>query len=178
MVGVGCPQSMGTVQCLGAVDNSEGPKLITRRNHTHLGSRKPGYEQPRKGDQGRLHPSPKQEQADHSRYIMQGRPEGRGNGLMHMRPLPRRRMNPRPQAFPTLIHCPDSSQHHDMPDHLTDRRRRVYQPQVPLLVKQRPPCRVLTWDRNCVLWVPPPAPYYRLPVSETTETSHYRAPAV
>jgi hypothetical protein len=76
------------------------------------GSRKPGCEQPRKGDQGRLHPSPKQEQADHSRYIMQGRPEGRGsfgNGLLHIRPLPRRRMNQRPQALPTLIHCPDNT---------------------------------------------------------------------
>jgi hypothetical protein len=48
------------------------------------------------------------------------------------------RMNQRPQAFPTLLHCPDSSQHHNPPDDLTERRRRVKQPQVPLL-KQKPP---------------------------------------
>jgi hypothetical protein len=41
-------------------------------------------------------------------------------------------MNQRPQAFPTLLHCLDSSQHHNPPDHLTDRRR-VNQPQMPLL---------------------------------------------
>jgi hypothetical protein len=54
--------------------------------------------------------------------IMQGRPEGGGsfgNGLLHSRPLPMRRMNQRPQAFPTLLHCPDSSQHHNASDHLT-----------------------------------------------------------
>jgi hypothetical protein len=57
--------------------------------------------------------------------IMQGRPEGGGscrNGLLHSRPLPRRRMNQRPQAFPTLLRCPDSSQYHNPPDYLTDRR--------------------------------------------------------
>jgi hypothetical protein len=42
-------------------------------------------------------------------------------------------MNQRPQAFPTLLHCPDSSQHRNPPDYLTDRRRWVNQPQVPLL---------------------------------------------
>jgi hypothetical protein len=50
--------------------------------------------------------------------IMQGRPEGGGsfgNGLLHSRPLPRRRMNQRPQAFPTLLHGTDSRQHHNPP---------------------------------------------------------------
>jgi hypothetical protein len=47
---------------------------------------------------------------------MQDRPDGGGsfgNGLLHSRSLPRRRMNQRLQAFPTLLHCPDSSQHHN-----------------------------------------------------------------
>jgi hypothetical protein len=60
--------------------------------------------------------------------VMQGKPEGGGslgNGLLHSTPLPRRRMNQRPQAFPTLLHCPDSGQHHNPPDHLKDRRRRA-----------------------------------------------------
>jgi hypothetical protein len=47
-------------------------------------------------------------------------------------------MNQRPQAFPTLLHCPDSSQHHNPPDHFTDRRRRVNKPQVPLLKQSSP----------------------------------------
>jgi hypothetical protein len=47
-------------------------------------------------------------------------------------------MNQRPQAFPTLLHCPDSSQHHNPPDYLTDKRRRVNQPQVPLLKQSSP----------------------------------------
>jgi hypothetical protein len=51
-------------------------------------------------------------------------------------------MNQRPQAYPTLLHCPDSSQHHnrcgDPPDYLTDRRRWVNQPQVPLLKQSSP----------------------------------------
>jgi hypothetical protein len=53
--------------------------------------------------------------------IMQGRPEGGGsirNGLLHSRPLPRKSLNARPQAFPTLVHCPGSSQHHNPPDYL------------------------------------------------------------
>jgi hypothetical protein len=65
--------------------------------------------------------------------IMQGTPEGGGslgNGQLHSRPLPRRRMNQRPQAFPTLLHCPDSSQHHNPPDYLTDRMMRDNQPQL------------------------------------------------
>jgi hypothetical protein len=73
--------------------------------------------------------------------IMQGRPGGGGsfrNGLLHSRPLPRRRMNQRPQASPTLLHCPDSSQHHNPTDYLTDRRRWVNQPQVPLLKQSSP----------------------------------------
>jgi hypothetical protein len=73
--------------------------------------------------------------------IMQGRPEGGGsfgNGLLHSRPLPRRRMNQRPQAFPTLLHGPDSRQHHNPPDHMTDRRTWVDQPQVPLLKQSSP----------------------------------------
>jgi hypothetical protein len=44
--------------------------------------------------------------------IMHGRPEGGGsfgNGLLDSKHLPRRRMNQRLQAFPTLLHCPDSS---------------------------------------------------------------------
>jgi hypothetical protein len=76
--------------------------------------------------------------------VMQGRPEGSGsfgNGLLHSRPLPRRRMNQRPQACPTLFHCPDSGQNHNPPDHLTDRGRRVNQPQVPLLKQTPPPTR-------------------------------------
>jgi hypothetical protein len=74
-------------------------------------------------------------------FIMQSRPEGGGsfgNGLLHGRSLPRRRMSQRPQAFPTLIHGPDSRQHHNSPDHLTDRRRWVNQPQVPLLQQRSP----------------------------------------
>jgi hypothetical protein len=51
-----------------------------------------------------------------------------GNGLLHSRPLPRRRMNQGPQEFPTLLHCPDSCQHHNPPDCLTDRRRWINQP--------------------------------------------------
>jgi hypothetical protein len=47
-------------------------------------------------------------------------------------------MNQRPQAFPTLLHCPDSRQHHNPPDYLRDRRRWVNQPQV-LLLKQGSP---------------------------------------
>jgi hypothetical protein len=46
-------------------------------------------------------------------------------------------MNQRPQAFTTLFHCPDNSQHHNPPDHVTDRRR-VNQPQVPLLRQSSP----------------------------------------
>jgi hypothetical protein len=48
--------------------------------------------------------------------VMQGRPEGSGSfgsGLLHSRPLPMMRMNQRPQAFPTLLHCPDSGQNHN-----------------------------------------------------------------
>jgi hypothetical protein len=86
--------------------------------------------------------------------IMQGRPEGGGsfgNSLLHSRPLPRRRVNQRPQvgvspetfllllqAFPTLLYCPDSSQHDNPPDYLTDRRRWVNQPQVTLLQQSSP----------------------------------------
>jgi hypothetical protein len=72
---------------------------------------------------------------------MLGRPEKSksfGNALLHSRPLPRRRMSQRPQAFPTLLHCPDSGQNHNPPDHLTERRRRVNQPQVPLLKQSSP----------------------------------------
>jgi hypothetical protein len=47
-------------------------------------------------------------------------------------------MNHSPQVFPTLLHGPDSRQHHNPPDHLTDRRRRVNQPQVPLLKQISP----------------------------------------
>jgi hypothetical protein len=47
-------------------------------------------------------------------------------------------MNQRPPAFPTLLHCPDSSQHHNLPDYLTDRRRWVNQQQVPLLKQSSP----------------------------------------
>jgi hypothetical protein len=56
-----------------------------------------------------------------------------GNGLLHSRPLPMGFLNQGPQAFPTLLHGPDSSQHHYPPDHCTNTRRRVCQPQVPLL---------------------------------------------
>jgi hypothetical protein len=42
-------------------------------------------------------------------------------------------MNQRPQAFPTLLHGPDSSQHHNPPDFFTARRSWVNQPLVPLL---------------------------------------------
>jgi hypothetical protein len=66
--------------------------------------------------------------------IMQGRSEG--SGLL--------RMNPRPHALPTLLHCPDSSQHHNPPDHLTNRRRQVYQPQVPMLKQTSPKPRCTT----------------------------------
>jgi hypothetical protein len=48
--------------------------------------------------------------------VIQGRPKRGGsfkNGLLHSRPLSTRAMNQNPQAFPTLLHCPDSSQHHD-----------------------------------------------------------------
>jgi hypothetical protein len=72
---------------------------------------------------------------------MQGRPEGGGsfgNGLLHSRPLPRRRMNQRPHAFPTLLHGPDSRKHHRPLDHITNRRRWVNQPQVPLLKQCTP----------------------------------------
>jgi hypothetical protein len=70
--------------------------------------------------------------------IMQGRPGGGslGNGLLHSRPLPRRRR--RPQAFPTLLHGPNSRQHHNPPDHMTDRRRWDNRPQVPLLKQSFP----------------------------------------
>jgi hypothetical protein len=44
----------------------------------------------------------------------------------------------RPQALPTLLHSPDSRQHHNPPDHMTDRRRWVNQPQVPLLKQSTP----------------------------------------
>jgi hypothetical protein len=48
-----------------------------------------------------LHPSPLLGLADHAEQKMQGRPEGDGAsfgvGLLHSRPLPRRRMNQRPQ---------------------------------------------------------------------------------
>jgi hypothetical protein len=47
-------------------------------------------------------------------------------------------MNQRPQAFPNQLHGPDSHQHHNPPDHITDRRRRVNQPQVPLLKQSSP----------------------------------------
>jgi hypothetical protein len=47
-------------------------------------------------------------------------------------------MNQRLQAFPTLLHGPDSRQHHNPPDHIIDRRRRVNQPQVPLLKQSSP----------------------------------------
>jgi hypothetical protein len=47
-------------------------------------------------------------------------------------------MNQRPQAFPTLLHCPDSSQHHNPPDYLTNKSRWVNQPQVPLLKQSSP----------------------------------------
>jgi hypothetical protein len=61
-------------------------------------------------------------------------------------------MNQRQQAFPTLLHCPDSSQHHKPPDKLTDRRRRGNQPQVPLL-KQSPhqPALHLTADSPIIV---------------------------
>jgi hypothetical protein len=87
------------------------------------GAREPGYEQTRKDDEGQLHPSPCWDWPIVPGKIMQGRPEGGGsfgNGLLHSRPLPRRRMNQRPQAFPTLLHSPDSRQHHNPPDHRTD----------------------------------------------------------
>jgi hypothetical protein len=47
-------------------------------------------------------------------------------------------MNQRPQAFPTLLLCPDSSKHHKPPDYLTDRKWWVNQPQVPLLKQSSP----------------------------------------
>jgi hypothetical protein len=47
-------------------------------------------------------------------------------------------MNQRPQAFPTLLHCPESSQHYNPQDYLTDRTRWVDQPQVPLLKQSSP----------------------------------------
>jgi hypothetical protein len=105
------------------------------------GAREPKCEQTRKDDQGQLHPSPLLGLADHAWKFMQGRLEGGGsfgNGLLHSRPLPRRRMNQRPQAFPTLHHGPDSRQHHSPSDHMTDRRRWVNQPQVPLLSSPQP----------------------------------------
>jgi hypothetical protein len=103
------------------------------------GAREPGCEQTRNDDERQLHPSPLLGLADRA-WQNHARHEGGsfGNGLLHSRPLPRRRMNQRPQACPTLLHGPDSCQHHNLPDHMTGRRRWVNQPQVPLQKQSSP----------------------------------------
>jgi hypothetical protein len=100
------------------------------------GAREPGCEQTKRMIRADIIPALSWDLPIMPGKVMQGRPGitgGFGNGLLHSRPMPRRCMNQRPQAFPTLLHCPDSGQSHNPPDHLTNRRRRVDQPQVPLL---------------------------------------------
>jgi hypothetical protein len=51
-------------------------------------------------------------------------------------------MNQSPHGAPTQLHCPWRHQYHNPPGYLTDIRRRVNQPQVPLL-NQSPPLLAL-----------------------------------
>jgi hypothetical protein len=108
------------------------------------GAREPGCEQTKKMTRAYIIPALSWDWPIMPGKVMQGRPEGGGsfgNGLLHSRALPRRCTSQGPQAFPTLFHCPGSGQHHNPPDHLTNRRRRVNQPQVPLLKQIKPnPC--------------------------------------
>jgi hypothetical protein len=118
--------------------------LIGEAQSLGTGAREPGCEQTRMDDQGRLHdfiPALSWDWPIMPGKITQGRPEGGGsfgNGLLHSRPLPRRRMSQRPHTFPTLLHGPDSRQHHNPPDHITGRKTWVNQPQVPLLKQSSP----------------------------------------
>jgi hypothetical protein len=107
------------------------------------GAREHGCDQQRKDDRADFIPALSWNWPIMPGKVMQGRPEGSGSGLL--------RMNPRPHALPTLLHCPDSSQHHNPPDHLTNRRRQVYQPQVPMLkqTSPKPRCTTVHSQKTC-----------------------------
>jgi hypothetical protein len=45
---------------------------------------------------------------------------------------------PKITVVPTLLHCPDSSSHHDLPKRSINSRRQAYKPQVPLLNQSCP----------------------------------------
>jgi hypothetical protein len=120
-----------------------------------MDTRGPGCEQTRIVYQANFIPAFSRNRPIMSGKFMQGR-SGRsgsfGNSMLYGRPLPRRRMNRSPQAFSTLLHCPDGSQHHFPPYQRTKSRRRVHQPQVQLLIQCGPQASLhLTADSDSTL---------------------------
>jgi hypothetical protein len=87
-----------------------------------------GCEQTRKDSQGRLHPSPQLGRAHRAgqNHADQKEVEALETACCTAHPCGSQ------GRILTLLHCPDSIQHHDPPDLLTNSCRRVYQPLVPL----------------------------------------------